>query len=456
MRFYKKLILLTILILSFSQSNLLAQKYQKGLIDKTVVLIGNDMIELSAIESEVQMMLLQGYPADKDLRCNILEQMLIQKLLLTQARLDSLEVSPDNVEGELNNRLAEIMTRLGGEKEVVEYFKKPLYRLKDEWRETLTEQFLTQEMRGKVAQKAPQVTPTDVERFYKNTPEDSLPIIPTQYRYRQLVLYPEKEEAILAVKKRLLEFRERVINGERFSTLATLYSEDRGTATRGGELGMASKNFYWPPFSDAAISLKNGQVSQIVETPDGFHLIQMMEKDGDMFNARHILLKPQYGVADRERAFHKLDSIKRIIESDSITFASAAKKNSQDTHSYLNGGLVSDKNSGSTLFPKDELKVPDFNALNFLEVGKISSPFESTDDEGRSGNTIYKIVQLEEIVQSHVADFKRDYNVLQEAVQTKLAMDEIDKFIKEKRKTTFIRIDPILHHCPFLKEGWLK
>ncbi|MFA5713217.1 MAG: peptidylprolyl isomerase [Bacteroidales bacterium] len=454
MRHYPYFIIVALIL--FSSPSLWGQKYEKGLIDKTVVLIGNDMIQLSAIESEVQMMLLQGFPPDKDLRCNILEQMLIQKLLLTQARLDSLEISPDNVESELESRLADIMTRLGGEKEVTEYFKKPIYRLKEEWRETLSEQFLTQEMRSKVAQGAPQVTPSDVYKYFKRTPEDSLPIIPTQYRYRQIAFYPEKEEATLAVKERLLEFRERVIKGERFSTIATLYSEDPGTAIRGGELGMASKNLYWPQFSDAAISLKKGQVSQIVETPDGFHLIQMIEKSGDMFNARHILLKPKFTNADRDKAFHKLDSIKVLIEMDSISFADAAKRYSQDTKSYLNGGVVSNSRTGSLFFPKDELKVQDFNILNTLKEGEISYPFESADDEGRSGNLLYKIVKLEEIIPSHIADYKRDYNILQERVQTKLAMEEIDKFIKEKRETTFIRIDPIWQHCTFLKEGWIK
>ncbi|MDZ4058714.1 MAG: peptidylprolyl isomerase, partial [Bacteroidales bacterium] len=312
-------ILVTLLFIAASGTTLFAQRYEKGLIDKTIALIGNDMIQLSSLEQEVQMMMLQGVKSDQNIRCEVLQNMLTQKLFLTQARLDSIQVSPDNVEGELNRRMQEVLTQLGGEKAAEEYFKKPIFKVRDEWREALNEQFLTQEMRNKVAQTAPELTPSDVERFYRETPKDSLPIISTQYKYLQIALYPDKENSVLSVKERLLEFRDRIIKGERFSTLATLYSKDPGSAIRGGELGMASKTLYWPAFADAAMSLKEGQVSQIVETPDGFHLIQMIKKDGEMFNARHILLKPTFTSKDRTKAFNKLDSIKLLLLNDSLT-----------------------------------------------------------------------------------------------------------------------------------------
>ncbi|MDD4619143.1 MAG: hypothetical protein PHO51_08320, partial [Bacteroidales bacterium] len=185
-----KILLLSIAISAAFTKPANAQRYEKGLIDKTIALIGNDMVQLSTLESEVQMMMLQGVTSDKNLRCDVLQNLLIQKLFLTQARLDSLQVSPDNVENELNNRISNVLTSLGGEKAVEEYFNKPLFRLKQEWREALTEQFLVQEMRSNVAQSAPAVTPSDVEQYYKNAPEDSLPIIPTQYKYRQIAVYP--------------------------------------------------------------------------------------------------------------------------------------------------------------------------------------------------------------------------------------------------------------------------
>ncbi|MFA6770585.1 MAG: peptidylprolyl isomerase, partial [Bacteroidales bacterium] len=355
-----------------------------------------------------------------------------------------------------NIRISNVMTQLGGEKAAEEYFKKPMFRLKEEWREALNEQFLTQEMQSKVAQTAPDLTPSDVEHFYKTTSKDSLPIIPTQYKYRQIAVYPDRKSAELAVKERLIEFRERIMKGERFSTLATLYSKDPGSASRGGELGMAAKSMYWPAFSDVAIALKEGQVSQIVETPDGFHIIQMIKKEGDMFNARHILLRPDYTDRDRSEAFSKLDSINKQIKADSITFEMAARRFSHDIKSYINGGLVADKNSGSAYFDKEDLKVVDYNIIKGLKEGEISEPFETTDNEGRDGNTIYKVIKLEKIIPSHVATFKSDFSVLQDEARNKLAMDAINKFVEKKRETTYIKIDPLFQYCPFLKEGWIK
>ncbi len=450
-------ILIVTLAITFTQvTAIYSQKYEKGLIDKTIALIGNDMIQLSTLETEVQMMMLQGVTSDKNLRCEVLQNMLTQKIFLTQARLDSLQASPDNVESELNRRIANVMTQLGGEKAAEEYFKKPIFRLKEEWREALNEQFLTQEMQGKVAQTAPELTPSDVEHFFKNTSPDSLPIIPIQYKYRQIALYPDRESAELAVKERLLGFRERVMKGERFSTLATLYSQDPGSATRGGELGMASQSMYWPPFTDVAVALKEGQVSQIVETPDGFHIIQMIKKEGEMFNARHILIRPQYTNEDRSKAFGKLDSIRSLIVSDTTTFELAARRFSHDIKSYINGGLVADKQSGSAYFDKEDLKVVDYNIIKGLKEGEVSEPFETTDEEGRDGNTIYKIIRLEKVIPSHAATYKNDFSVLQEEAKNKLAMEAINKFVEKKKESTYIKIDPLFQYCPFLKEGWIK
>ena len=212
------------------------------------------MIQLSAIESEVQMMLMNGVPSEKNLRCKVLENLLVHKLFLTQARLDSLTPNLDMVESTLNSRIQETISKAGGEKAMEEYFRKPMFRIKQEWREALTEQSLVQSMQSKIAQKAPEMTPKDVKEFFRSLPKDSLPPISTQYQYRQLVLYPDREEAVMAVKERLLEFRERVMKGERFSTLAAIYSQDKGSALNGGELGLAPKQTYYASFSDAAVS----------------------------------------------------------------------------------------------------------------------------------------------------------------------------------------------------------
>ncbi|MDD3034970.1 MAG: peptidylprolyl isomerase [Bacteroidales bacterium] len=453
---WSRLLAITIILCGLTNTQVSAQVYKGGLIDKTVALIGNDMIQLSAIESEAQMMLFQGVPSDKNLRCQVLEKMLVQKLFLTQARLDSLTASREMVEQNLNQRLQDVMTKLGGEKATEEYFKKPMYKIREEWRETLTDLSLVNNMQSEVAKKAPELTPSDIEKFYKKLPKDSLPIISTQYQYSQIVLYPEKEAAVMAVKERLIEFRERIMKGTKFSTLATMYSQDPGSAARGGELGMASKQLYWSQFSDAAMALKAGQVSQIVETPDGFHIIQLIKKEGDMFNARHILLKPMYTTTDKDKAFKTLDSLRNLIISDSLKFEQAARRFSQDQKSFVNGGVVADENTGSVYFEIDQLKPADHAVLKSLQPGEVSAPFESRDNEGREGNLVYKIIRLDKIIPSHTATYKDDFSVLQEMAKNESINKALDAFIKQKQATTFIKIDPMFENCPFEREGWIK
>jgi len=443
-------------IISIFGTESYAQRYREGLIDKTIVLIGNDMIMLSDLENEVQMMSARGFTADRNARCQIIEDMLVSKLFLNQARIDSLEVNEANVESALTQRINEVMTQLGGEKQLEEYFKKPLYKLRQEWKEMLTDQSLIQDMQRKVAGNIPNLTPSDIEKYCKETPEEDLPIVSTQYRIRQIVLYPDKEAAELEVKERLLGLRERIVAGEKFSTLARIYSQDPGSYAKGGELGMASRSIFWPAFSDAAMSLKVGQVSQIVETPDGFHLIELIAREGDMFNARHILIKPHYTTEDRVKAFNRLDTIRTRIIGDSISFFNAARYLSEDRKTATNGGLLADEYTGSSYFEKDQLKPADYNVLKDMQEGDISEPFESLDNEGRSGNTVYKIIMLEKIIPSHVADYKTDFNVLLEDANRKNSNAAIDKFILEKQKKTYIVIDPLFKECNFMREGWVK
>jgi peptidyl-prolyl cis-trans isomerase SurA len=235
-----------------------------------------------------------------------------------------------------------------------------------------------------------------------------------------------------------------------------MYSQDFASASKGGELGMASKQLYLSQFSDAAMALKPGQVSQIVETPDGFHIIQLIKKEGDMFNARHILLKPMYTTSDKDKAFKTLDSLRNMILLDSITFEQAARRFSQDPKSYVNGGLVADENTGSVYFKIDRLKPEDYAVLKTLQVGEISAPFESKDNEGREGNVVYKIVRLDKIIPSHVATFKDDFYILQQMAKDEAINKALDEFIKEKQETTYIKIDPMFENCPFKRDGWIK
>ena len=432
-----------------------AQKYNK-IIDKSVAVVGNELITISDIEAEVQMMRAQGSGSDRNARCEILEGMMQSKLLLMQARLDSLEISHDMVEAELSDRIDKVRTALGGDDGVEEYFGKPLYKLRQDWRNQLEDQSLTQQEQMEIANNIPELTPYDVKKFLDTADVADLPVIPIKYKLSQICVYPDREAAALAVKEKLLTLRERILNGEKFATLARLYSEDPGSARKGGELGMASRSIFWPAFADAAMSLKPGIISQIVETPDGFHIIEVLEKKGDMFNARHILMKPEYTVADREKAFTKLDSLKTLIDSAEVTFDLAAFFYSQDPASRTNGGQMADPATGSAYFEIDQLKPQDDTAIKELKEGQISAPFESLDNEGRDGNLVYKIVKLDKIVPSHTATFENDYTTLLQIVKNAKQMEAIDKFIDDKIESTYITIDPLFKDCEFSRAGWAK
>ena len=435
--------------------NASAQKYEGGLVDKTVAVVGNEAIMLSDIESEVQMMRYNyGMQSDRKARCELLENMMSTKLFLMQARVDSLVVNNDVVEGELSNRIDMLRTNLGGDEEVEKEFGKPIYKLRQEWRADLADQTLTQQMQQEIARKIPELTPYDVQKYIDSTDPEDLPMIPVKYQLSQICIYPDREAANLAVKERLLAIRERIINGEKFSTLARIYSQDPGSARKGGELGMASKSIFWPVFSDAAMALKPGIVSQIVETPDGFHIIEVLEKKGDMFNARHILLKPEYTADDRNKAFHVLDSLKTELNNEAVTFELAARFYSEDSATRTNGGQMADPATGSSYFEIDQLKPQDYAAIVDLKEGEISAPVESLDNEGRDGNTVYKIIKVDKIIPSHPASFKNDYPLLLNNAKQELQMKAINDFINSKIESTYIVIDPMFEDCVFEREGW--
>ena len=399
-------------------------------------------------------MMAQGFVSERDARCEILENMMVSKLFLMQARLDSLSVNNDMVEGELRNRIDQFRTYFGGDEGVEKQFGKPIYKLRQEWREAFQDQSLTQQMQQNIMSDIPEVTPFDVEEYLKRTDPDDLPVVPVKYQLSQICIYPDREAANMAVKERLLAIRERIINGEKFSTLARIYSQDPGSAMKGGELGMASKSIFWPAFSDAAMALKPGVVSQIVETPDGFHIIEVLEKKGDMFNARHILLKPEYTTQDRDKAFHVLDSLKTEMANGAVTFEMAARFYSEDLATRTNGGQMADPNTGSSYYEIDQLKPQDYAAIKDLKEGEVSEPVESLDNEGRDGNTVYKIIKVDRILPAHTASFKEDYSLLSDQVKQEASMKAVDDFIASKLNTTYIVIDPLFKYCEFDHDGW--
>lgn len=448
MRVLRLTIVPLVLLLSLS-----GYSQQQIVIDQVVAVVGGEKILMSDIEQELLRMKMQGAVPEGNEKCAILEQLLIQKLLLTQSKVDSLTINDASVDMEIDRRLQYFINQIGSEKALENYFKKPIYEIKEDLRESIGEQQLTQQMRQKIVDKV-NITPSEVKDFYKKIPTDSLPEIPEQYELQQIMIYPPSTaEAKFQVKEKLLEIRDRVLKGERFSTLAVAYSEDRASAIRGGELGFRTREELVKPFADAAFNLKEGQVSQIVETEYGFHIIQLIERRDNQVNVRHILMKPQYSSDMLNQAIVKLDSVKNLINSDSLNFERAALKFSEDKKSNLNGGLVINQYTNTSLFSKDQLQPSDYYVIKNLKVGEMSDAFESRDDHA---NVAFKILKIKRLIPAHKANIRDDYDVIQSLAKNSMENDILKDWITKKQRTTFIRIDPAYRSCTFESKGWIK
>jgi len=427
--------------------------YSQETIDKVVAVVGGDMVLNSDIEQEVMRLKMQGEMPEGDVKCQILEQLLVQKLLLHQSRIDSLKPNEESIDSEVERRLRYFMNQIGSEKALENYFHKPTYEIKSDLREVIREQQLTQQMRQKVTEKI-LVTPSEVKSFYKKIPVDSLPTIPEQYEIQQIAIYPPSSaQAKFSVKEKLLDLRSRILKGERFASLAMAYSEDLGSAKKGGELGFRSRDELVKSFADAAFNLAEGQVSQIVESEYGFHIIQMIEKRNNQVNVRHILLKPQFSSDMLVEARNKLDKISNLIKQDSLTFEKACMKFSEDKKSKLNGGLVVNTENNSKYFQKEQMQPSDYYVIKNLKVDELSEPFESRDEHA---NVIFKIVKIKRIVRTHKANLEDDYDVIQNMTKQDKENDVFMKWVKDKQRLTYIKIDPDFQNCKFSTEGWVK
>lgn len=422
-------------------------------IDQVVAVVGDEMIMLSDIEQEAMRQKMQGYTSEGDIKCEILEQLMIQKLLLDQAKIDSLTTNEIGVEREVEQRLRYFLSQMGNEAALEKYFNKAMYEIRSDLRDIIRQQQLTEQMRSKIVENV-KVTPSEISKLFKTIPSDSLPIIPEQYMLKQIMINPPAAtDAKFLVKEKLLELRQRILNGERFSTLAVIYSEDRGSAAKGGELGFRSREELVKSFADAAFNLKEGQVSSIVESEYGFHIIQMIEKRDNQVNVRHILMKPTYTTEMTAAAQQKLDSIANLIKLDSLTFEGAALRFSEDKKTRLNGGIMVNPQSGTSLFQKDQLAPADYYVIKELKKGEMSRPFESRDEHA---NVVFKLVKIEDIIPSHKASLEQDYSIIQNLAKREKENEIFMKWLEKKKKQTFIRIDPSFRGCKFSSEGWIK
>lgn len=426
------------------------------IVESIVAVVGNEVIYLSDVEGQVVQLKAERDPTPVDeLRCRVFEDQMIQKLFLDQARIDSIEVSPENVEADLNSRLTEYIRRAGSEQALETYFNKSMAEIRKDLREMLTNQYIVQETQGTIAQNIT-VTPAEIKKFYNTIPKDSLPLVPRKVQLSIITVEPPDMEASKAeVRQRLLDLRSRIINGESFSTLAILYSEDQGTAPRGGETGFATRGELAKPYAEAAWSLKKDVVSKIVETEFGFHIIQLIERKGDMVNSRHILMRPKLSTDQTEWAILKLDSIASLVRSDSLTFQRAALMFSSDKATRANGGKMVSENPSDRVnwMTLDELSKEVNLVVRNMKLGDISEPFRTTDSKG---NSIYCIIRLDDEIAPHRVNITDDYNYLSDLALRDKQNKTYQDWIAEKIKRTYVRVSEDFRDCKFHYSGWFE
>jgi len=416
---------------------------QTMVIDRVVGVVGDFHILQSDIEQDYMQWKMSGNYIGPDARCVIYNSFIERKLLMAQAKIDSIEVGPDMVEMQMESRLDYFISQFGSEEEMEDYFSKSIFDIKDDLREAISEQILTDQVRQSIVEDV-STTPSDVKSFYRSLDPDSIPYINTEVELAQIIAYPQySEEAVFMLKERLLELRKRVQEGEDFGTLAILYSEAPEAARR-GEIGFMMRTQLDKAYADAAWALKPGQVSKIIESSFGFHIIQMIERRGDRANTRHILMNPKADANAKQKAIYKLDSLKTVVEADSISFGWAAKRYSEDSKTSVNGGLLVNPQNQASTFELDQLPTKDYYNIRNMQVKDLSEPYESTDHNHK---LCYKLLYLKTRTEPHRANLKQDYMLLQNMALMYKNNEVVKAWYEEKKMSTYIRKDPAYSNC---------
>ena len=431
---------------------------QNNVIDEVVWVVGDEAILKSDVEAERLDAQMNGRRFDGDPYCVIPEQLAIQKLFLHQAELDSIEVSEQEVLSRLEQQTNWLIDQIGSKEKMEEYYNKTSTQIREMLRENIRNGLTVEKMQREIVGDI-KIVPADVRRYFKNLPQDSIPYVPTQVEVQIVTLEPKiPQEEIERVKKALRDYTEQVNRGEiAFSTLARLYSEDEGTRRRGGELGFMGRGQLVPEYANVAFNLQDPKkVSKIVESEFGFHIIQLIEKRGDRINTRHILLKPEVEEKDLEASLLRLDSIAKDIRNAKFTFDEAATFISQDKDTRNNHGLMANPNSGTARFEMQELAQVSQEVAKTVEglnVGEISEPFTMINNKGKE---ICAIVKLKARIDGHKATITEDYQRLKAIVQSKLGDEKLEKWIRDKQKSTYVRINENWVKCDFKYPGWVR
>lgn len=430
---------------------------QTNIVDEIIWVVGNEPILLSDVEETRISSEAYGQPVDNPY-CTIPEQIAVNKLFVHQAELDSVTVSESDVIRAVDNRINESIQAFGSREALEQMYGRSVSQMRENLKKQYREQMMADEVRQKLTTDV-KATPAEVREYFKNVPNDSLPFIPTQVEVQIITSVPEVPRAeVERIENKLRKYARRVNSGEAdFSTLAKFYSED-GSARNGGELGYMGRNQLVPEFANVAFTLNDPKkVSKIVRSEYGYHIIQLIDKKGDKINVRHILLKPHIDDSEIEKGIARLDSIANDIRANKFTFDAAALALSDDKDTRNNHGLMAnvDQQNGtvSSRFEMQDLPADVAKVVDTLSVGQISRAFRMTNDKGQE---ICAVVMLKNRIEGHPANMTEDFQTLRDVVVNKRKEEKIEQWIKDKIKTTYVRISPDWRNCKFHYEGWVK
>lgn len=436
-------------LLLFTIVQLNAQTKSKSL-DKVAAVVGSSIILQSEIEMQYSQYLAQGNPANPDVKCSILQSLLSQKILGQQAIIDSVDVTEDQIDSELERRLRAMSGRAGGQERLETFLGRSLLQYKDEIRPDIKEMLVAQKMQGKITENVA-VTPLEVKRYFDAIPKDSLPFFNTEVEIAEIISYPKLNQAEKEVFRDKAEvLRLRIKGGEDFATLASLYSQDPGSAREGGELGFMDRSSLVKEFAATAFKMKAGELSQVIETEFGFHVLQVIERLGEQVNVRHILINTNPTPASLARAKAHADSVYTFVESKKLDFGAAATFYSDNKETKYNGGMMLNSENvqnRTTFIPTDKLDPQVFLTIDTMAVGGISKATIFTGPDGKTG---YRILMLKSKTAPHQASLDKDFPKLKEVAFEDKNNRTISEWFEKRRRITYIKIDKEFQVCPEL------
>lgn len=427
---------------------------QEGeLIDGIVGVVGSKVILYSEIEGQLVQAKQSGMEVNDDTECLILQDLMFQSLLVNQAELDSVEVSEDQVNSELDQRIRFFEQQIGGREKLEEFYGKSIAEIKDEFYTLIENRMKAEQMKATITSGI-SITPKEIKKYYNDMPSDSIPLVGSKVEVAQITKQPQVSEEIKkATKEKLNNWRNEILSGDRtFAGTAVLYSNDPGTRGDGGEFGWVSRGTFVPEFDRIAFKMKEGDISEVFETDYGFHILELFERRGEQYSGRHILLIPKISNEDLQKSKAFLDSVYNLIEEGKYTFEEAAKEFSDDKESKFSGGLIYNQNTATSKFEMNELDKQLFVVIDKMEVGDVSKPaFMQTQDNKEA----YRLVKLKSISDPHKANLKDDYQLIQNMATSEIRNDKVKNWIKDKTSNTYINISDEYKDCSSISE-WIK